>query len=251
MTLGVDYAWASPKPSPDCLRQAGADFIMRYFSHDPAKDLTQAELDAAVAAGLTVGVVWETTSSRMLSGHAGGMDDARDADLMAVHLGMTGIPLYFACDFDATEAEQPLIDAYMDGVISIIGKARAGMYAGYYPLKRAWDAGKLSWGWQTYAWSGGLWDPRAQLRQVQNGVTVCGTPADWDESMTADFGQWPRPSPKPPSGGYMSSGPITALPPGNWQVATLQGTGADGRLYVAEWDGKKWRTVLWPVQQAP
>ncbi|MFI2206441.1 hypothetical protein ACH47Z_37915 [Streptomyces sp. NPDC020192] len=47
-----------------------------------------------------------------------------------------------------------------------------------------------AWGWQTYAWSGGNWDSRAQLRQVQNDITVAGHDADLDQAMAADFGQW-------------------------------------------------------------
>jgi hypothetical protein len=162
-------------------------------------------------------------------------------------LGIDGIPLYFACDWDATEADQTAINAYMDGVISVIGKARAGMYAGYYPLKRAWDAGKLSYGWQTYAWSGGLWDTRAQLRQVQNDVTVCGVSADWDEAHAKDYGQWPRPTGDPMPA---PAAPITVLPPGNWTTAVLSGPGGDGKQYSAYWDGKAWHTNLWPVPHA-
>ena len=193
-----------------------------------------------------MGVVWETTADRMLAGHQAGVADAISANHRAAALGMPGIPLYFACDFDATEADQVPINAYLDGVASEIGKARTGMYAGYYPLSRAFNAGKLTYGWQTSAWSGTptKWDTRAQLRQVQNDVTVCGVSADWDESMATDWGQWPRP------GGHMPAAPITVLPPGSWQDATLTGRGGDGRLYVAEWNGKAWRTVLWPVQDA-
>ena len=203
MTRGIDYAWADPKPAPSCLLQSGVKFVMRYFSHDPAKDLAQAELDALLAAGISVGIVWETTAGRMLAGYGAGQADASEADLRATRLGMAGIPLYFACDFDAAPADQAAISAYLDGVAGVIGRPRTGMYSGYWPMSRAFDAGDITWGWQTYAWSGGNWDQRAQLRQVQNNVTVCGVSADWDESQTADFGQFPRPgtAPQPPPPG--------------------------------------------------
>jgi len=64
------------------------------------------------------------------------------------------------------------------------------MYAGYYPIKRAFDAGKIKWGWQTYAWSGGQWDARAQLQQYKNGVNVGGADCDYDRAMVSDYGQW-------------------------------------------------------------
>ena len=190
---GLDYAWHGAI-NWSCFVSNGVKFIMRYFSYDPSKDLSASELRDANAHGISVGVVWETTANRMLSGYNGGVTDATQSLSRANALGMTGIPIYFACDWDASESEQSMINSYMDGVAHVIGKNRAGIYAGYWPGKRTMDAGKATYLWQTYAWSGGNWDSRAQLRQVQNGVTVCGTSSDWDESHSSDFGQWPRPS---------------------------------------------------------
>jgi peptidoglycan hydrolase-like protein with peptidoglycan-binding domain len=189
---GIDYAWSNPKPNMSTLKSLGVGFIARYLSPDPSKNLTVAEKNAAVAAGLAVVVVWESSANRALSGFAAGVADAQAADAQVKALGMTGDPIHFAADFDASAAQQAAINAYLDGAASVIGKARVGLYAGFYPLSRAFNAGKITYGWQTYAWSGGQWDARAQLRQVQNGVTVAGQSADWDESMAADFGQWPR-----------------------------------------------------------
>jgi hypothetical protein len=45
------------------------------------------------------------------------------------------------------------------------------------------QAGKAVFAWQTYAWSGGQWDSRAQLRQTRNDVTVGGAACDSDVSM--------------------------------------------------------------------
>src|SRR5262249_50303723 len=56
------------------------------------------------------------------------------------------------------------------------------------------DAGKISFGWQTFAWSAGRWEPRAQLRQVRNGVTIAGGACDIDQSQADDFGQWGAPA---------------------------------------------------------
>lgn len=79
---------------------------------------------------------------------------------------------------------------YYRGVASVIGLARTGAYGGYATIKYLFDAGVIRWGWQTYAWSAGQWDPRAQVRQIHNGVLVGGVDCDLDESMVADFGQW-------------------------------------------------------------
>jgi hypothetical protein len=242
---GLDYAWHGTI-NWDCFRNSGVRFIMRYFSYDSSKDLTGSELAQANAEGIAVGVVWETTANRMLGGWNAGVSDAQEADRRADALGMHGIPLYFACDWDAAENEQAAINGYMDGVISVIGKQRAGMYAGYWPLKRAWDAGKVTYGWQTYAWSGGNWDSRAQLRQVQNGVTVCGTSADWDESHADDFGQWPRPAQNVP----VTEGTMMSSASQRWgSMRYYACVWEDGKINFKEGDSGNWFAV--DATQAP
>jgi len=214
MAKGLDYAWHGTI-NWDCFWNSGVRFIMRYLSYDSSKDITSSELYAANQRGIAVGLVWETTADRMLSGYNGGVSDAKEANSRVNSLGIAGLPIYFACDWDATESQQPTINAYMDGVISVIGKSRTGIYAGYWPGKRTMDAGKATYLWQTYAWSGGNWDSRAQLRQIQNGVTVCGVSSDWDESMKTDYGQFPRPQsapiPQPQEGNLMCA--TTAFDP--------------------------------------
>jgi hypothetical protein len=195
--IGIDYAWASPKPSPSALKSAGVLFIVRYLSHDPSKDLVKPELDAAVAAGLAVVANWEAGATNMLGGFSQGVDDAQNADGQASLLGMNGTPIYFSADFDETPGQDVPVEEYMRGVASVIGLSRTGVYGDYYVVKRVFDAGHARYGWQTYAWSGGQWEPRAQLRQTLNGITVAGVSADRDQSEAADFGQWPRPGAKP------------------------------------------------------
>ncbi|MEY9907101.1 hypothetical protein ABIA35_003326 [Catenulispora sp. MAP12-49] len=110
---------------------------------------------------------------------------------MALACGMSaGRPIYFAVDFDAAPGQQTAINAYFDGAASVLGYGRTGAYGGYYPVQRLFDAGKITWGWQTYAWSGGQWESRTQLRQVQNGITVDGADCDQDQAWAADYGQW-------------------------------------------------------------
>jgi hypothetical protein len=68
------------------------------------------------------------------------------------------------------------------------------VYGGFYAVSRVLSADLATMGWQTSAWSGGQWDPRAVLRQL--GTRVWGGNADVDlhAAHAADFGQWPRPS---------------------------------------------------------
>ena len=257
MAKGIDYAFY-PHPSISAIKAEGATFVCRYVSsYAPndgnGKNLIPAEKNALLAAGLSIVIVAEEASgSRMLDGRAAGVTDAAHADAVVKALGMPGIPVYFACDWDATEAQQTPIDAYLDGAVSVIGRGRVGIYAGFYPLKRAFDAGKITYGWETYAWSGGQWDSRAQLRQTQNGVTIGGADCDRDVSMSVDYGQWPRPSgypviptvtaarapqPAPPPVALEDHMPQGTVPPaGRLSVSAEPGTIHAIKIY-SDWAG--------------
>ncbi len=201
---GVDYSDA--RPSQKSLHAEGYSFVVRYLSNYAPKNLTKSEADSLKADGLDVVVVWEDGAQNTLGGYNQGVKDAKEANAQANADGMpAGRPIYFAIDFDAQSSEQSTINAYFDGVASVIGRDRAGAYAGYYAIQRLFNDGKIAWGWQTYAWSYGNWDSRAQLRQVQNDITAGGDSAccDKDVSAHADFGQWwhvsNAPPPPPPS----------------------------------------------------
>ena len=203
MSAGVDYAF-SPHPSIAALNSAGAVFVCRYISTLPANDtngknLIPAECKALLTAGLKIVVVVEEGAAMMLGGTATGKAAAVHADAVVKALGMPGMPVYFAADFDATPAQQAPINACLDGAASVIGRNRTGIYGGFYPVSRALDAGKAAYAWQTPAWSGGQWDPRAQLRQGMT-FTLGGASVDHDTATAADYGQWPRPAVTPPPG---------------------------------------------------
>lgn len=201
---GCDYSW--DHPDLNCIWSQDGRFIVRYGSRDPSKNLTKSELDSALSKGFKVCVVWQEGKTQMERGYSGGQTDARDADNFVKGLGLGGIPIYFSCDQDyeaASSSAKSQIDAYCDGAKSIVGKPRMGGYGDDSFCKKQFDAGRIIYGWQTYAWSEGQWEPRCQLRQVQNNVTVCGGTIDWDEAWAEDYGQWPRPAssvPAPTSG---------------------------------------------------
>jgi hypothetical protein len=224
--FGVDYAWG--RPSVTALKKAGVKFVCRYLSHDTTgKNLTRSEAEKLSDAGLWIVVVWETTAKRALSGRSGGKADAEDAARMARALGMPADrPIYFAVDWDATASDQAAINAYLDGAASVIGRARVGIYAGYWPVKRSLDGKHATWAWQTYAWSGGRWDKRAPLQQYSNDHTIGGVDCDYDRGVKDDYGQWrvgvsPNPpnDPEPPSEeepvryyGQLNNGPGAVTP---------------------------------------
>jgi hypothetical protein len=192
---GVDYSFA--RPSVSALHAEGYRFVARYFSYDypstHGKILFAGEASSIRNAGLDLVSNWEYGASDALGGYNAGVNDARKAAEQAAAAGSPpDRPIYFSVDFDATPGDQTAINAYLDGAASVIGRSRVGVYGGYYVVKRAFDAGKAKYGWQTYAWSGGQWDSRAQLRQVQNGISA-GNDAgccDRDVSEANDYGQW-------------------------------------------------------------
>ncbi|MDL4812829.1 glycoside hydrolase domain-containing protein [Actinomadura opuntiae] len=188
--FGVDYAWG--RPGVSALKRAGVKFACRYLSHDTTgKNLTRAEAEELSDAGIWLVVVWETAANRALSGRSGGVADARDAAAQAKACGMPGDrPIYFAVDWDASASQQAKINAYLEGAASVLGRGRVGLYAGYGPVKRAFDAKKIAYGWQTYAWSNGRWDSRAQLQQYSNDRRINGVGLDYDRAVKDDFGQW-------------------------------------------------------------
>lgn len=186
--FGVDYAWGFP--GVKALKAAKVGFVCRYLSHDASKNLRANELLALRKAGIDVVVVWEAAASRALAGSKAGAEDAQAAEEQLFALGApANSPVYFAVDFDATAAEVPAINAYLQGAASILGKDRVGVYASISVVKAALDAGVCKYAWQTYAWSAGKLEPRAHLYQFSNGHSINGVSVDYDRSLQADFGQ--------------------------------------------------------------
>jgi len=217
-SYGVDYSFA--RPSPATLHAQGYTFAARYLSGVAGKDITSPEATALIGAGLDVVSDWEVSADAALNGFAQGANDAQAAQAEAVGAGMPATrPIYFSIDFDAQPSQQGAIDSYYDGVASVLGRDRTGAYGGIGPISRLFDDGKISWAWQTYAWSAGAWDPRAQLRQIQNGIA--GGSEDLDEAVAIDFGQW---------GHQIASAPVTGY-------VGITSTADGGGYWIAKADG--------------
>jgi hypothetical protein len=187
-STGVDYAW--DRPSLKGLRDDGYKFVGRYLSHDTTgKTLSKSEADAIHKEGLAIILDWEDSATAALGGYDQGVDDAKAAKKQASDLGAPDDqPIFFSLDFDVASDQEETVEHYFEGVASVIGRSRTGAYGGYSPVKHLFDAKKIDWAWQTYAWSDGQWESRAHLRQIENGIA--GGQEDKDEAMTTDFGQW-------------------------------------------------------------
>ena len=198
-TAGADFAWQSP-PIAD-LKAAGISFVCRYLSTDASKNLSAAERDRLHAAGISIVLVWETTGTEALGGYGQGMADGAAARTQADALGFPkSLPIYYAVDFNQTASQKQTVLDYLHGVADAEGsKARVGVYGGIASVAAALDAG-FGFGWQTYAWSNGQWDIRAQLRQTHNDQKIGGADVDLDQAMAASYGQWtPSDAVNPPS----------------------------------------------------
>lgn len=189
---GVDYSFA--RPDPKVLAARGVKHVGRYL-HDSTKGLTRPEYDALRAAGIEVWLIFERDGKELLGGFSAGVEAAKLAERQRVILGLDEQPIYFNVDYDAPAADMPKILDALDGVASVIGLERVGLYAGIGPLSAAFDAGKITWGFQTYAWSGGKWDVRAQLQQWANGQW--GGTVDFTRAMAAEYGQHAVEAPVP------------------------------------------------------
>jgi hypothetical protein len=184
---GVDYAWSHPSISS--IKSAGYRFAARYYSHDSTKDLSSSEASSLIAAGMSVMGVFEDGATNALGGYNQGVSDAKLALQEANGVGEpSSRPIYFAIDFDASGYGLGSIESYFDGVASVIGLNRVGAYGGYYAVHGLFNANKIKYGWQTSAWSGGAWDARAQVRQIN--YNILGGTSDLDAAMAPDFGQW-------------------------------------------------------------
>jgi hypothetical protein len=190
MREGLDYAWHGTL-QPQTFINAGYSFVCRYLSRDPTKDIDATEAKLLSDAGLDIVLVWETSERRPVTGgYEGGKTDAKTAFERAAALGMPDDrPIYFAMDYDVAAGAA---DDYFRGIRDAGYPAtHVGIYAGLRPLRHLLNEGLARYGWQTSAWSGGVWDPRAHLRQYKYGLKFPGVDsADANHAMAEDFGQW-------------------------------------------------------------
>jgi hypothetical protein len=105
--------------------QHGFDFALRYYSDNAAKNLSLGEARALSAAGMQIGVVWETRGT--YPGYfttAQGVSDGSAAFRMAHEVVKQpfGSAIYFAVDYDASQAD-------LDGPVS---KYFTGVHAGLF-----------------------------------------------------------------------------------------------------------------------
>jgi hypothetical protein len=88
-------------------KAAGVNFIGRYYSHSPNKNLSPSEAKLICGAGMWIVTVWESAGDHFsFFSFQQGLDDATSAANQAQKIGQpTDSAIYFAVDFDASPQE--------------------------------------------------------------------------------------------------------------------------------------------------
>lgn len=188
-TEGIDYSWA--RPGGRNIKNAGKQFVVRYLFEDGqgGKGLDASELADLVNNGLEIVLVYEAYAASMKEGANTGKAHAAAAQREINRLGLpANSVVYFAADWDASAAEQPAIDDYLNGAASIIGRDRVGLYGSADVMTRTMASKTAKWFWQTYAWSRGRVQEGIHLYQYSNGENINGA-VDFNRTSLDNYGQ--------------------------------------------------------------
>jgi hypothetical protein len=184
----LDYS--SGYPAPSAIKTGGYAGVVRYIgTAGRGKNLTRAEAQAMLAAGVPIALVYEDSAGWMRGGAAAGTRAARAALADAADCDVTVRCVYFACDEDVT-TQMGAVLGCLDGAAQVLGLGRVGVY-GEADVIDAAVPGHATWGWQTRAWSGGRVSAKAALLQQIGYRTVGGVQCDGSTILQDDWGQWP------------------------------------------------------------
>jgi len=216
MTLILDYAWA--KPAPTAIKAAGYSGVMRYLSPDSTKNLSKPEAIALLAAGLSIGLVWESFAARASQGFAAGASDAATAEAQANALGYPSTAvIFYAVDYDAMPTA---VSAYFAGVVSMAHRP-----VGVYGSARICGGTNVPYKWQSCAWSGGVVDAVANLYQRLRATVPNPLPSTDENVILHPFPMWTTvpvpPLPGPPSPIRPVPNPLPPAPTGGLIVRTI------------------------------
>lgn len=213
----LDYSWARPDPAAMAGVSSG---VIRYLSYDKTgKDISSEEYARLRAAGLAVGLVWETSATRTKDGWLAGLADAQEANRRANELNYPAdCVIYYACDTNA-KGDQATID-YMAGA-TYAGGRPVGFYGGDDPGNQCLFLGYARYFWQAGAssWSNEYPSPNACL------VQRVGDPYGWGVDVNTVQKPW---------GGDGTSG-AAPNPPATGMPTLSQGSKGDPVVGLQNW----------------
>lgn len=234
--IGIDYSFSRPPAA--AIAAAGVRVVVRYISsaRTNPKNITAAERDSLLAAGLGLLLVWEQ----------GAADPAQGAVLGATHGLAAGdfaralaypvaLPVIAAVDFGVTLTQMPAVLHYLAAFRQASGGYPLGVYGNDRVVTAATEAGLSVLGWQTRAWSQGRRSPYTDCRQEIGFVhpTVAALSAAHgavdDNTVLRPFEAW---SLTPPTAAGADQGEPMHVIDGTtgefWRIAT----DASGALYA-------------------
>jgi hypothetical protein len=182
---------ADPAGFAKAAKAAGFAAVLRYLPLPPGTlqsdnvgRLTAEEVAAYHAAGLGIGIVWETTQYRPIMGAAGGSVDGFQARAAANALGFPPKhPIFGAVDFPPTPGQLPLVTAYLQ--TAGFEPYANGPTLTHLQARHSW---MHNWGGSDFA------DPH--IHQQGGQVTIAGVACDLNDCYHDDCIWWP-PNPQP------------------------------------------------------
>lgn len=199
MATALDFSAAVPSPS--AVKAAGHIGAVRYISPPRAswmngKRISKAEVDAYKAHSLGTAAVWQyaagtAQTSDVMRGYEGGKADALAGAAKLREVGLDGLPIFFACDFDINIAQwNGTARKYFKGACEAIGRERVGIYGHSKVCDWAREDGVIApladgkfLMWATEAWSGGKRPSQAVLFQRAGQKTVGGVECDINDVL--------------------------------------------------------------------
>lgn len=176
----------------------GYDYIARYYSFNPRKNLTPSEVRVLSDAGLAILSIWEAAGDKYVSFTAdNGHREGAEALRLAQEVGQpNGSAIYFAVDLDATEEQvADGITAYFRAVNEVVGTAyKVGAYGSGAVLRELDDLIHYRMLACSSAWRGTRGYRGADIKQSLP-ITLFGIPADAEVSVREhdsadDIGAW-------------------------------------------------------------
>jgi hypothetical protein len=153
---GVDFSFA--KPPAARLVELGYTFVVGYISIAPAspgKNISQAECEAYLAAGLKVLLVWEMSATRPNLGASVGALDGRNASFQAAIRGYPDdVPILAAVDTNSTPTNISAHAGYLEAFAANCGPYLIGVYGDTDILTRCSGLWRIGWVPNAWSWSG-------------------------------------------------------------------------------------------------
>jgi hypothetical protein len=209
----IDLDWVTI-PKLSCLAKAGVESIIKYYARKtkyPDKLLTRIEAEAIIAAGMTLGVVYQSAgdSAEAFSYDDGMADGAYARTYAATKIGQPGgSAIYFGVDYDSDEPDlTERIVPYFRGVRDSFCSTgnlpiyRIGVYGDGVTLQRLLDERLVEFTWisQSVGFPGSRQFKGSNRWTLFQNMpsTLCNCDVDIDELNPAimDFGAFNRLNP--------------------------------------------------------